>query len=329
MAWFVLRRLALSVPLVVGVATLVFALLETAPGSPTDLILGDRPLPQEVRRQVERAYGLDRPAHERYARWVGALLVRGDLGWSISRSRPVAEVLARALPATLVLTTAALGIHVLLGVTLGIVSATRRGRWPDRIVTLCSLTLYAMPPFWLGLMAILGLAFLVPLFPASSMQSVGAEQWGAARRFADLLWHLALPAGVLAVSSAAAMTRFVRAGLIESMGQEFVRAARARGVGGQRVVLAHALRGSLGPVVNLIGLSLPVLVSGSLVIEIVFAWPGMGRLTYDAIMAKDLPVVLATTTISAFVVVLGSLIADLALAALDPRVRLGGGRAAP
>jgi peptide/nickel transport system permease protein len=324
---FIVKRLAISIPLILGVITLVFVLLETTPGDPTDLILGDRPVPPDVRERIERAYGFDRPPLERYARWMTALLVRGELGWSTSRSRPVAALLAETLPPTLLLASVALGLHVLLGVVLGVVSAARRGRWPDRAVTLASLTLYAMPTFWLGLMAILAFAYGLSLFPGSSMHSVGAEDWPLWRQWLDTLWHVALPAGVLALSSAAAMTRFVRAGVLEALAQEFIRAARARGVGGRRIMLAHALRNALGPVINLIGLSLPVLVSGSLIVEVVFAWPGMGRLTYDAIMAKDLAVVLVTTSMAAMLVVLGNLAADIALAAIDPRIRMVDGRA--
>jgi peptide/nickel transport system permease protein len=319
---FVVRRLLVAVPLVLGVLTLVFVLVETTPGDPADLVLGDRPVPPEVRERIERAYGFDRPAPERYARWMSALLFRGDLGWSTSRSRPVSQLLAETLPATLVLAGAALTLHVLLGLVLGVISAARRGRWPDRVVTWGSLTLYAMPTFWLGLMVILVFSYGLSLFPGSSMHSVGAEDWPAWRRWLDALWHLALPAGVLALSSAAAMTRFVRAGVLEALAQEFIRAARARGVGGSRVLVAHALRNALGPVINLVGLSLPILVSGSLIVEVVFAWPGMGRLTYDAIMAKDLSVVLITTSMAATLVVLGNLAADIALAAVDPRIRL-------
>jgi peptide/nickel transport system permease protein len=236
----------------------------------------------------------------------------------------VARLLVEALPPTLLLAGAALTLHVLLGLGLGLLAAARRGRWPDRLVTLGGLTLYAMPTFWLGLMAILLFAYRLSLFPGASMSSVGAEDWPLWRRAFDVSWHLALPAAVLALSSAAAMTRFVRSGVLESLAQEFVRAARARGVGGGRVVLVHALRNALGPVINLVGLSLPVLVSGSLIVEIVFAWPGMGRLTYDAIMAKDLAVVLVTTSMASVLVVLGSLVADVALAWVDPRIRLEG-----
>jgi len=319
----VLRRLALTVPLLLGVLTLVFVLLETSPGEPVDLILGERPVPPEIRERIERAYGFDQPPLSRYLHWISAFCLRGELGWSHSRSRPVATLLRDTLPPTLLLTGSALTLHVGDGLLLGIVAAARRRGWPDRLLTWGSLFLYAMPTFWLGLMAILLLAYAVPLFPASSMQSVDANSWPWLPRLLDRIWHLALPVGVLGLASAAAMTRFVRSGLLEALGQEFIRGARARGVGRGRIMVVHALRNALGPVVNLVGLSLPVLVSGSLVTEVVFSWPGMGRLTYDAILAKDLPVVLVTTLLAAVLVVVGNLAADLMLAALDPRIRLG------
>lgn len=318
------KRLAGAVPLALGILTLVFLLVEAAPGRPADVLLGDRPVPPEVRLRMEQAYGLDKPAGERYVRWLGAVLLHGELGWSISRSRPVVRLLAEAIPATLPLAGAALVVHVVAGFGLGLVSARYRGRWPDRAFNLASLVLYSMPAFWIGLMAILGLAYVVPVFPAASMHSVGAEAWSWPRRAADLLWHLALPAGVLGLASAAALGRFVRSGVLDALRESFVRAARARGAGRRRALVHHALRNALLPAITLVGLSLPVLVSGSLAIEVVFAWPGMGRLAYEAILARDVPVVLACTLVAALMVVVGNLLADLALAAADPRIRLGG-----
>jgi peptide/nickel transport system permease protein len=154
------------------------------------------------------------------------------------------------------------------------------------------------------------------------MHSVGAEDWPLLRRVVDTLWHLVLPSVVLGVASAAAMTRFVRAGLLEALSQEFVRAARARGVDTRGGILRHALRNALLPVINLVGLSMPLLFSGSLVIEVVFGWPGMGRLTYDAIQRQDVSIVLASTMLVSLMVVVGNLLADLAMAVADPRIRL-------
>lgn len=316
----VLGRALVAIPLLLCVAALTFALVESAPGNPADMLLGDRPVPPEVRERLERAYGLDRPPAERFVRWLVALS-RGELGWSWSRSMPVSRALASALPATLLLAGAALAVHVLAGIAIGVTAAARRGRLLDRILTHSSLALWAMPTFWVGLMAILALAYGLPVFPPSSMRSVGAGDLPPVARALDLLWHLCLPACVLGLSSAAATARFVRAGLLQTLDEEFVRAARARGLGGGRVLLAHALRNAMLPVINVLGLSMPVLVSGSLVIEVVFAWPGMGRLTYDAILAQDVPVVLATTLLASAMVIAGSLAADLAMAAVDPRTR--------
>lgn len=327
---YALRRLLAAVPLLLAVLTLTFVLVETAPGDPADLLIGDRPVSPEVRARIAAAYGFDRPAPERYVRWLSAFALRGEWGWSVARGRPARDAVAAALPATLLLSGTALLLQCVLGVGWGALMARARGGSGDRWAGLLAALLYALPAFWLGMMAILALAVKLPLFPASSMHSVGADAWPAWRRALDLAHHLVLPAAVLGVSSAAGMARFVRAGLLGTVGEAFVRAARARGVGGGRLFGVHALRGALVPIVNLAGLSLPALVSGSLAVEFVFAWPGMGRLFYDALVARDTAVVLALTALTAALVIAGSLLADLAMAALDPRVRLGrpGGTAA-
>ncbi|MDH3591909.1 MAG: ABC transporter permease [Planctomycetota bacterium] len=318
---FVLKRLAAAVPLMLGVATLVFFLMEAAPGDPVDLLLGEHPVSPEIRQRVEDALGRDVPVYQRYLNWMGGLL-RGDLGWSHSRNKPVRELFAGALPTTLWLTSAALALHLVLGLGLGIVAALRAGRWQDRWLTHGSLLVYGMPTFWLGLMALLAFGHWIPLFPLSSLKSIGSESWPWWRQIADRLWHLALPASVLGLASAASMLRFVRAGLLESFVKDFMRSARARGLGRGRDLLVHALRNALLPVINLVGLSLPWLFSGSLVIEHVFGWPGMGRLTFDAILREDPSIVLASTLLVSFMVVVGNLAADLGMAFADPRVTL-------
>jgi len=325
---YFLRRLLVAVPLMFGVATLVFVLLETAPGTPVDQILGDRQVPPEVREKIERAYGFDRPAPERYVRWLGAVFLQGELGWSHSRARPVGRALAEALPPTLLLAGTAMAFFLIFGIAFGAWSAAHQGRWQERLVTVLSLGAYAMPAFWLGLMAILLFSYTVPILPASSMRGIDADRMSAAARLFDLIRHLILPAAVLGAASAAAMTRFVHASMLDALAEPFILAARGRGVSERRLLWGHALRRAVLPVINLAGLSLPVLVSGSLVVEVVFGWPGMGRLTYDAILTQDTSVVLATTLLATLFVVLGNVFADLAMAWADPRVRLrdGGGR---
>jgi peptide/nickel transport system permease protein len=316
------RRLASAIPLVAFVLTLTFLLVQAAPGRPVDLLLGDGPVTPELRARVEAAYGLDRPAYARYASWMGSAL-RGDLGWSSSRGRKVSSVLADALPHTIGLAAAALSIQLLFGVLLGALHVARPGGAIDHGLGVAGLVVASVPSFWLGLMAVLLLAVVIPVFPPSSAHSIGAASWSLPARALDALWHVALPAAVLGAGAAAVIARFVRAGLLSALGEEFVRAARARGASGARILWRHALPAAAGPVITLAGLQLPVLVSGAVVVEVVFGWPGMGRVTYDAVLAQDLPVVLAAVLLSTILVIAGSLLADLGLAVVDPRLRAG------
>lgn len=316
------RRLLSAVPLVAGVLTLTFLLVEAAPGRPVDLLLGDGPVPPELRARVEAAYGLDQPAYARYASWVGNAL-RGDLGWSLSRGRKVTTVFADALPHTIGLAAAALSIQLVLGILLGALHVARPGGALDHGLGALELVLASVPGFWLGLMAILVFAVAIPIFPPSSSHSIGAETWSLPARALDALWHVALPSLVLGLGAAAILARFVRVGLARSMGEGFARAARARGASQARLLWVHALPAAAGPVITLTGLQLPLLVSGAVVVEVVFGWPGMGRVTYDAVMAQDFPVILAAVLLATLLVIAGNLLADLGLFLVDPRVRLG------
>jgi peptide/nickel transport system permease protein len=316
------RRLLSAVPLIAGVLTLTFLLIEAAPGRPADLLLGDGPVTPELRARVEAAYGLDQPAYVRYAHWIGNAF-RGDLGWSLSRGRKVTSVLADALPLTIGLAAAALSIQLLLGILLGALHVVRPGGVLDHGLGWVGLLLASVPSFWLGLMAILVFAVALPIFPPSSAHSIGANAWSVPARLLDTLWHALLPSLVLGLGAAAIIARFVRAGLVTALGEGFVRAARARGASSARVLWIHALPAAAGPVITLAGLQLPFLVSGAVVVEVVFGWPGMGRVTYDAVMAQDLPVVLAAVLLATILVIAGNLLADLGLAFVDPRLRLG------
>jgi len=317
------RRLLSGIPLILGVATLTFLLVEAAPGRPADALLGDGPVPPETRARIEAAYGLDRPPLARYLTWMEHA-VSGDLGWSLSRGRKVSSVLADTLPLTIGLAAAALAIQLLLGVVFGAVHVVRPGGAIDHALGIAGLVLASVPTFWLGLMAILLLAVAVPIFPPSSAHAVGAESFSLPARVADAIWHVALPALVLGVGGAAVIARFLRAGLVQALGEGFVLAARARGASRLRVLLTHALPTAAGPVITLAGLQLPLLVSGSVVVEVVFGWPGMGRVTYDAVLAQDLPVVLAAVLMATILVIVGSLLADVGLALVDPRLRVRG-----
>jgi peptide/nickel transport system permease protein len=321
MSRYLLRRLGASLVLVVLVVTITFFLLHLAPGSPVDyLLLGAVREGGLAHDRLERALGLDRPLFEQYLHWLGAA-ARGDLGTSFVQGRPVARVIGAALPNTLLLGLAALLVEYALALPLGVWAARRRGRAVDHGVRVISLLLYSLPVFWLGLMAILLFAYRWPVLPASHMFSAGAADLPAGARLVDLLRHLVLPATVLGLAAAGGTLRFVRGSLLEVLAQDFVRTARAKGLGEGRVVVVHALRNALAPVLQVLGVSLPTLLNGSLVLEVVFSWPGLGQVAFRALTTRDYPVILAATAVSAVLVVAGSLLADLLHAAADPRLR--------
>jgi len=314
-----LRRLAAAIPLLWLVATVTFVVAHAAPGSFADLV--DRPrLSPEVREAVRERFGLDRPLHEQYLSWLGAV-ARGDLGVSFLYRRPVKTVIREALPATLVLTGTALVLDLVFGVLIAMIAVRRPHGWLDRTTSFLSLGLYGLPSFWLAGLAILVFAELLGWFPPSHTYSVGAASLSGFGQLADRLWHLVLPASCLGLIGAAGTARYLRASLLDIRGSRFILAARARGVPEWRIWWFHALRPALLPVVTLLGLSLPFLVSGSVVIEVIFSWPGMGRVLWTAAWARDIPVILAVTLLGAVFVILGNLIADLLYMLVDPRAR--------
>jgi peptide/nickel transport system permease protein len=316
---FLLRRLTASFLLLLLILSLTFFLLHLVPGDPFGLF-GDRRLRPEQRARLYHIYGLDRPLAEQYLSWITAAL-RGDWGVSLSQQRSVGAAIAEAVPPTLLLAGAALLVETVAALAMGIAAARWRGRAIDSILRAVSLFLFSQPLFWLSLMAILVFAYLWPILPASHMHSVGADEKTAFGSLIDLLRHLLLPSLLLGLASAGGVARIVRASLVEVMGQDYVRTARAKGLSERRVLLVHGLRTALVPVIQLFGVSLPSLLSGALIVEVVFSWPGLGRLTFGAIAARDYPLVLATTAWSALLVLLGSLLADLLHAWADPRVR--------
>ena len=319
MGTLLIRRLAAAILLLL-VLTLTFFLIHLFPGDPAIMLAGERGTAESLRR-LRHVYGLDRPLAVQYLLWLKAVVLSWDWGSSISQGRPVVRVVGQALGPTLILTGAALGVQYLVGVPLGVAAARRRGGALDAGLRIGSLLFYSMPLFWLGLMAILLFSFTWPILPASHIHSVASETLGAWASFLDLLRHLVLPALVLGLASAGATVRFVRNRMIEALEGDYVRTARAKGLTERRVVWVHALRNALVPVIQLLGISLPFLLNGSLVLEVVFSWPGLGRTAYQAILARDYPVILAVTALTAALVVAGNFLADVLHAAADPRVR--------
>jgi peptide/nickel transport system permease protein len=312
------RRLSIAAALVLAVVTAAFLLVEALPGGPGALPEDPRVPPGQAER-LRAAWGLDRPLGERYLRFLLSAL-GGDWGPSLAQHRPAAEVIADALPWTLLLSGTALLIELAGGLALGLAAAHRPGGMLDRASSVATLALRAVPGFWLALLLLSAFALRWPLAPPGGVSSPGLAG-GPLARLADLAAHLALPALAVGLPAAAGAARFVRAALLEIAGEPFVAAARARGLTPRRVLFGHALRAATAPLAQLVGFSLGGLLSGSLAVEVVFAWPGMGRVVFDALAARDYPVLVAGAALSAVAVIAASALAELAHAALDPRVR--------
>lgn len=319
------RRLLEALLVVLVAASATFVLAHVAPGDPFSSTVDDPSITPAIRAQLRANWGLDRPLPEQYVRWL-ASAARGDLGPSLSQHRPVRDAIAEALPATLLLMGTGLVLAFGLGIMLGAWQASHRGRPLERVVRAVTLALSAMPDFWLALVAMLALAHWARLFPTGGMVSAGDYEYlSRGRQLLDRLWHLALPAGVLAALAAAGIARFQRAALLDALGEEWTRTARAKGLTERAVVLRHALRNALAPTLALVGLSLPALAGGAVFIERVFGWPGMGWLALSAVNARDYYLIMGCVLAGSALVALGSLAADALAVLVDPRLRRPGG----
>jgi peptide/nickel transport system permease protein len=318
---YILKRILIAIPLVFGVLTLTFFITRLAPGDPSSLFIQPGISPN-VAEQIRAQYGLNDPLPVQYFKWLANVL-QGDFGRSFSRAQqPVFDVIAEALPITVTIALLTLAMNFTFGILIGIISAVRQNSFLDRFLTVTALFFYSMPEFWLALMMIILFALKFPLFPASGLNEIGAESFGAAGFFLDRLWHLVLPITVLSISGAAGIARYVRGSMLEVIRQDYIRTARAKGLPENLVIFRHALRNALLPVITLLGSSLPFIFSGALFIEVIFAFPGMGRVTVEAIFARDYPLIIANTFISGSLIVLGNLLADVLYAVADPRIKL-------
>jgi peptide/nickel transport system permease protein len=319
--WLVRRALQSLVTFAVAL-TILFFLMRAAPGDPLARASESRPLSPAELAQLRSRYGLDQPIGSQFKAFVSGL-VRGDLGVSIEYGRPVTALLSERLPATLLLGGTVLLVNFTVGLWLGVRQSVRRGRREDRWLTVLSLAGYAMPSFWLGLVLAWLLGIKLRLLPAAGMQdpllSLEADVFA---RTADVLRHLVLPALTLSVVSIAATMRYQRTAMLEVLGQPYITTARAKGLQESAVTWRHAWRNALFPVITLFGLWLPILVTGSVFVEAVFAWPGLGSLAAAAVWGRDYPVLMGAALLVAALVVAGGFLTDMAYALLDPRVRL-------
>jgi peptide/nickel transport system permease protein len=316
------RRLLALGPLLLGVAGLGFALVQLAPGDPVQVLVGDYPAPAAYVQQVRERFGLDRPLPVQFLRYVGEV-ARGNLGHSFFYGEPVLDLLLGRLGATLTLMGAAFALSSVAGVLLGVACARRPGSPADHALTVLGLVGYSLPVFWLGQLLLMGLALRLDWFPTHGMRSL-AFGLSPGQRALDVLHHLTLPAVTLATRYLALNVRLTRASLLEVSATDYLRTARAKGLAERVVMYKHALRNALLPVVTMMGINAGHLVAGAVLTETVFAWPGLGRLVYDAILHRDYPVILGGLLVVSCCVVAGNLLADLAYALIDPRIRHGG-----
>ncbi len=323
----VLRKLLWMLVVLWGITIVSFTVIHLAPGSPTDLQTSLNPLAGELTRQrLAALYGIDRPLHVQYFDWL-ARLVQFDFGNSMSSDpRPVIDKITERLPLTVGMNVASLMLTLLIAVPIGVFSAWRQGSLFDRGMTILVFLGFAMPGFWLALLLMLFFGLEHQWLPISGLTSLNYAHLSPLGKLWDLTQHLILPITVVTVGSVAGMSRFMRASMLEVMRQDYMLTARAKGLPTSTLIFRHALRNALLPVITVLGLSVPGLIGGSVIIETIFALPGLGQLFYAAVMARDYPLIMGNLVLGSILTLLGNLLADIGYGLADPRIRMNGGK---
>ena len=324
MIGFLIRRILQSIPVLIAITMITFGLIHSIPGGPTARLELDADIKPEDIARIKANMGLDQPVWKQYLIWMGLMptsqgeyngLIQGDLGVSYLDQTPVARNILERVPNTLLLSITSLVISLALAIPIGVWSAVKQHSMFDNVSTVLSTAGISIPSFWFGLIAILLFSVKLRWLPSGSMYTLGQE-----KTTADMLKHLLMPAAILSILNIAGWSRYTRASMLEVIRQDYVRTARAKGLVERMIILRHALRNALIPIATLLGLSLPGLVSGALITETIFAWPGMGRLTFDAARNRDYPIIMGTLLVSTVLVIGGNLLADIAYTFLDPRI---------
>jgi len=317
---FLIYRLTLFIPLLLGITLITFFVMHLTPGSPIDNIKMSPGIDTRAQVRLYKAYGLDKPVHLQYINWVRRVFTL-DFGRSFKDGRKVMTKIAERLPATILLNTVSLMLIFLLAIPLGIISAVKHNTAVDRFITFSIFLGYSMPTFAFALLLMHIFGVQLGVLPVSGMVSVNFDFLGFWAKTWDIIKHLILPVLTLAFTGMAFISRYMKSTMLEIIRQDYIKAARARGVREEKIIFFHALRNALIPVVTMVGLLIPALIGGSVVFETIFSWPGMGRLAYNAIMSRDYPVIMGVGVIMAVLTLLGNLMADIGYAAVDPRIR--------
>ncbi|MEI7639905.1 MAG: ABC transporter permease [bacterium] len=321
MGKYVLKRLLLIFPVLIGITLITFAIIHLTPGGYTsvNMQMNIKVSPDSVAR-LKTLYGLDKPLHTQYLDWVSRVL-RFDFGTSFIDQRPVMDKIYERLPATLLLNLISLVLIFIVGIGIGVASAVKNGGTFDKVMSVITFIGYSLPSFWLALLLMILFGVVLRWLPVSGMVSLGFDYMSPMQKIGDLILHLILPVFVTAFGGLAYISRYVKSSMVETLSQYYIKAAYAKGMPEKTVIYKSALKNSLLPVITLLGLSLPGLIGGSFIFETIFSWPGMGRLAYESALSFDYPVIMGVATIAAFLTLLGNLIADIAYALVDPRIR--------
>ena len=318
MATYILRRLIQAIPIVIGISVISFAIIYLTPGSPFDRLRSNKVDPAVI-ANLMRVYGFDQPLPIQFFKWFTHFWSfpwdKTAWGYSIDTGQPVRDIIYQRIPSTIQLTGAALLITVIVAIPIGILQAVKQYSWADKIITIFETVGYAMPTFWLGLILKEIFASKLNLFPLYGKYSFGKEN-----DVINLLWHMVLPVTTLTIIQVAGWSRYMRASMLEVLRADYIRTAKSKGLPASRVIFKHAVRNALIPIVTLLGLTVPTLLSGAAITETVFSWPGLGYLGVQSVTDRDYPVVLATVMIGGVMVILGNLLADIAYARVDPRI---------
>jgi peptide/nickel transport system permease protein len=321
MSKYLIRRLLGLIPLLIGISFIIYALLNMVPGSPADQFEGNPSMLPEDRERIIENLGLNDPWYLRYFVWLSNV-IQGDLGNSYINFVPVWVTLKAALPNTLILSTTSLLLAIVVSVPVGIISAVYRNGLFDRIATIASTAFFSIPSIWLGLLLIILFSVQFDNWGFPALPTGGTRSFRGESGFVDRVEHLILPVFTLAIVEVAGLTRYIRASMLEVIRQDYIRTAQSKGLRQRVVLLSHGFRNALLPLVTLVGLSIPNLFGGALIVENVFAYPGIGQVTISALGQSDYSLAMGAIMMLAFLTVIGNLIADIMYGMLDPRVRL-------
>jgi peptide/nickel transport system permease protein len=322
MVSYLIKRAFLMIPILFGITLICFFVINLAPGSPTSFTeeLSPKASP-EAMEALKKLYGLDKPIHERYLNWL-RMVVTLDLGKSFVDGRDVKEKIKERLPITVTLNLLSLLLILIVSIPIGVYSALKPGSIFDRVLTVFVFTGFSIPTFWIALLAMIVFGVNLGWLPISGIQSIGAETMPLHERLLDWIKHLILPVTIMSFAGLAGMSRYTRSSMLEVLRQDFIRTTRAKGLPEKVVIIRHALRNALLPVVTLLGLAIPGLIGGSVIFESIFSIPGMGQLFYASAMARDYPTIMGILIIGALLTLIGNLLADIAYFIVDPRIRV-------